>query len=154
MPFREKSAWISLLSTLLIWGYFFGILVREIGTRNPDGGALMGAFIGCTIALVVVQVTLQIAIAIAAPKEAEAPADERERLIELEASRIAFMVMGALVLAALLTLPVLAVAGPLIFKADPVGGSLTALGGGVFFALVLGEIVHAGWQILLFRRRA
>ena len=154
MTFREKSAWISLVTTLLIWGYFFIVLLREIGTRDPDGGALMGAFIVCTLALVAVQVVLYVAVAIAGPKDAAAPADEREQLIDLRASRAGFVVTGALVMSALLTLPFLAAAGPLIFETDPVVGSLTVLGGGVFFALVAGELVHAGWQIILFRRSA
>ena len=46
--------------------------------------------LGTVIALVVVQVVLTIAVAIFAPKEAGAPRDERDKLIELRAMRFAY----------------------------------------------------------------
>ena len=42
------------------------------------------------ISLIVVQVVLHIAVAIAAPEEARAPRVEREKLIDLKATRLAY----------------------------------------------------------------
>lgn len=154
MSYREKSAWISFVTTLLIWGWFFAVLMREIGSGDPRGGVLMGTFIACTVTLVVVQIVLYVAIALTAPKDAEARADERERLIDLKASRIAFITVSLLVIGTVIAVPLLAHAGPLIFPRDPMGGTLSVIGGSAFLAVVVGELVHAGWQILLFRRAA
>lgn len=154
MSYREKSAWISFVTTLLIWGWFFAVLMREIGSGDPRGGVLMGTFIGCTIALVAVQVVLYVAITLCAPRGAEARTDERERLIDLKASRIAFVTLSILVMGTVIVVPLLAHAGPLLFPRDPMGGTLSVIGGSAFLAVVVGELVHAGWQILLFRRAA
>jgi hypothetical protein len=46
------------------------------------------------IALAVVQTALTIAVAIFAPKEAKAPRDERDRLIDLRATRFAYAALA------------------------------------------------------------
>lgn len=97
MSFREKSAWISLVLILLIFGaYFWNVAGVVSGAADPHRGVqiqfgLVGAFI-------VLQIILHLAIAIRTPKEALAPRDERERLIDMKATRIAFpvLVIGAL----------------------------------------------------------
>jgi hypothetical protein len=58
---------------------------------GPQAGRFhFGSLLGTIIALVVVQVVLSVGVAIAAPKEAKAPRDERDKLIELKATRIAY----------------------------------------------------------------
>src|SRR5271167_4031409 len=87
MPFREKSAWISLVSMSGIYGLYFWSVIHA---RPQSGHVHFGSLLGTIIALVVVQVVLTIGVAIAAPKEAQAPRDEREKLIDLKATRVAY----------------------------------------------------------------
>ena len=73
MSFREKCAWISFVLLVLL----------------AAGFALL-------------QVLLRVIVARQAPKEARTPKDERERLIDLKASRIGFYALVAGVLLSML----------------------------------------------------
>jgi uncharacterized membrane protein len=86
MSFREKMAWISVGSMLVIFGVYFWSVVQ----RGPHGGVQFGALLASVIALVIVQVALIVVVAIFAPGEAQAPRDERDRLIALRATRMAY----------------------------------------------------------------
>ena len=87
MSFREKSAWISVISMTAIYGYYFWSVVHA----GPHLGSLhFAGLLATVIALIVVQVVLTIAVAIASPRDAQAPRDEREKLIELRATRMAY----------------------------------------------------------------
>lgn len=156
MSFREKSAWVSLVTTALIWGFYFVTLGHSLATGDPSGTRFVGLFVGCTIALVVVQVALIIALAIHSPKDAEdypSVPDERERLIELRSTRNAFAVLNALSMTVAIAAPLVAVAGPAMFR-DPGADGLLLIGSGVFFAVVAAELVRSASQIVYFRRAA
>ena len=87
MSFREKSAWISVLSMSGIYGFYFWSVIHS---RSKGGGFHFGGLLGTIIALVVLQVVLTVAVAIFSPREAKAPRDERDKLIELRAMRVAY----------------------------------------------------------------
>ena len=136
MSFREKSAWISLLSVSVIYGAYFWPIVQ----RGPHTGAFpVGRLIATVIALIVVQVVLHIAVAIAAPKEAQAPRDEREKLIDLKAIRIAYAGLAT-------GIALICLVGGL----DPPVFSANAL----LFALVTSELLRSSCQIVQYRRSA
>src|SRR5271165_4514093 len=86
MSFREKTAWISLISMTAIYGMYFWSVIRS--GRHAD--ANVGGLLGTIVALVIVQVVLTTAVAIFDPKSASAPSDEREKLIELRSTRVAY----------------------------------------------------------------
>jgi hypothetical protein len=90
MSFREKMAWISVVSVLGIYGYYFWSIVR---TGSFTSGTRFGGLVGTVIALIVVQVVLTISVAIFAPKEADAPRDERDKLIGLRATQVAYVLL-------------------------------------------------------------
>jgi hypothetical protein len=137
MSFREKSAWISLLSTLIIYGlYFRSVFHAGLRSASFDFGGLLGTI----VALVVVQVILTIAVAILTPKEAATPPDEREKLIDLKASRFAYAALSFSVACACFF------GGfnpPLIFSVNS-----------LLFILVMAEILRSGCQIIQYRRGA
>lgn len=90
MAFREKTAWVTLLTYLGVYGYYFWTVFRA-GPDHPYGARLIGAI----ALLVVIIVVCNIALAIWKPDEARLGADERERLIGLRATAIAFHVASA-----------------------------------------------------------
>ncbi len=91
MSFREKSAWISLLSMTGIYGVYFWTVIHA----GPQARGLhFGGLLGTIIALVIVQVALTVGVAIFAPAEANAPRDERDKLIELRAIRVAYAALA------------------------------------------------------------
>ncbi len=135
MSFREKCAWISLLSMSGIYGLYFWSVLRS--GRWSDGSRF-GGLLATVVTLVIVQVVLTVAVAIFSPKEADAPIDERERLIEFRATRFAYAVLAGSVACACLFggfLP------PVIFNANA-----------LLFVLVVAEMMRSGCQIVQFRR--
>ncbi len=136
ISYREKSAWIHLVSTLLISAFFFLHVPWTLRPRSSPG-LVHGLFI-CVLVWVVVQVIAHVVVARMAPDDAKAPKDERDRLIELKAVRIARVVyiVGSLSAVSLLH----------------VGATGPAVGFGVVFALVAGELVNYGARIVYHRR--
>jgi cytochrome b561 len=91
MSFREKSAWITLVSVLLCFGVYFGALA----TGRIDRFGMSGFHFALIsiIALVVLQVVLRVAVALGNLREARAPRDEREQLFELRARSLGYYVL-------------------------------------------------------------
>jgi hypothetical protein len=94
MSFREKSAWISFFCLLIFGGLYAWHSVRGEFFRVRGIGPMVFVF-GTMAALVALEIGLHVALAIRSPKEARTPKDERERLIDLRASRVAFYVLFA-----------------------------------------------------------
>src|SRR5688500_6300594 len=97
MSFREKSTWISFVLLLAISVPFFYQFLRiESGTASSQSSFHL--FLALVIGFIVGEVVLHAIIAMQSPRDARAPKDERERLIDLKAVRVAFFVLmtGAL----------------------------------------------------------
>ena len=136
MPFREKTAWIAVVSMTLIYAiYFWSVWQHRPETRFPYLGLL-----DTVISLVVVEVTLTIVAAIFSPTDAKAPRDEREKLIELRAARVAYSGLAT------------GVACACFFGAfhPPIIFNVNAL----LFILVTTEIMRCTYMIIQFRRGA
>lgn len=136
MSFREKGAWISLLSMTVIYGLYF----RSVILAGPQAGFRFGGLLGTIIALVVVQVVLYIAVAIFAPTDADAPPDERDKLVELRAIRVAYAGLS------------IGIAFACFFGAfnPPIVFNVNAL----LFILVTAEVLRCACQIVQYRRGA
>lgn len=93
MPFREKSAWVSLIATVAVYGVYFALLVPRLAA--DPGHAYFGLLFGCVFSLIVLQIILQTGIAIIARDQANLPPDERERLTGLKSDRIAMGVLSS-----------------------------------------------------------
>jgi hypothetical protein len=135
MSFREKSAWISLVSVGGIYAFYFWSVFHS-GAR-ASGFQYVG-LLETVIALAVVQTTLMIAVSIFAPKEARAPRDEREKLIDLKATRFAYFVLAGSIACACFFR---GFPRPIIFDANA-----------LLFILVVAEILRSGCQIVQYRR--
>lgn len=135
MSFREKTAWISLVSMLAIYGLYF----RSV-YHTGFGAFHFGGLLGTIIAVVIVQVTLTVAAAIFAPKDAKAKPDERDKLIDLRSARFAYAVLAGSVACACFF------GGfnpPIVFNANA-----------LLFILVMAEVLRSGSQIVQYRRGA
>jgi hypothetical protein len=134
MPFREKTAWISLISMAGIYGVYFWWLIRA----GHGAGSRTGGLLVTVIALVMLQSLLIIAAAIFDPKNAQAPRDEREKLIELRATRFAYAGLATGIAFAIFFA---AFPNPIMFGANS-----------LLFILVVAEIMRSGSQIVQYRR--
>jgi uncharacterized membrane protein len=154
MAFREKTAWISVATTILIWGYYCTQAMPPLLAGTADAGDFVGLLIGCTILSVIFQVVLTVIIAVMAPRDAEARADERERLFELRAGRIAYLIFSPLAATVAISSPFVIAASPHLFPTDPLGSAVLLMANGILFSLFFAELVRAGVQIAQYRRAA
>lgn len=136
MSFREKSAWIALVAHGLVFGGYFYTLWQGWDARYASGLSI-GLMIGAVVMLVIITAVLSIAAALFNPKAASAPADERERLVDLKAERIASYT---------LSVGVVCLIGALLMNWN---GILVA--NLLLAAMVISELVKAAAQILYFR---
>jgi uncharacterized membrane protein len=136
MPFKEKIAWISVVTTVLIWGTYFGFMAATAG-RYPGPVYFVG-FIGAVIVQTILVVVASIVTAILAPADASAASDERDRAISRRAYALAYPVLLALVFC---------VAGSVHFGVRSVGMAY-----GIMGAIVIAEIVHYAAQIAGYRK--
>ena len=137
MSFREKSAWISMLSISGIYGFYFWSVMHP---GSQVGGYHFGGLLDTIIALVVVQIVLTVAVAIFKPNEAKAPRDERDKLIELRAMRVAYTALATSVALACFFG---AFDPPILFNTNA-----------LLFILVTAEILRSACQIVQYRRGA
>ena len=135
MSFREKSAWISFVLIVLVFGPYFWLVGRSLmGGEHVHGGTQFALI----LLFVVLEIVIHIAIAVQSPRDARAPKDEREDLIDLRATRIAFYVLFGGALLSIFTMH---------FRV-----TVWILSQFVLFSIVIAELVKFASQIAFFRR--
>ena len=139
MPFREKSAWITLISTLLCAGLYFGAIATGRIERFSMSAFHYALF--CIILLIVLQVVLHFLAAFMSPRDARAPLDEREQIFEIRARSVGYYVLMTWMFGL-----IFAVHFPVVRKIDVV--FICMLG------MVVATIAVAVTQIIQFRRGA
>ena len=98
LSFREKSIWISLVSTALFYGYYFLRAFNEIFYIKNYSPGLIFLFIIITILIIVVQIISHIIISVfskTAREEARERDDERDRLIKAKGITNSYYVLSA-----------------------------------------------------------
>ncbi|WP_193336724.1 hypothetical protein [Devosia beringensis] len=151
---REKTSWIAVLTTLVIWSYYFSVFWINALNGRIDGVELRTLFIICMGLSVVIMLSLTIAVAVMARQSLDAAPDERERQIEARADSIGFKLLEVLVpivlIGGLLNLDVIRGA----FPADPVGSTAILFANGFLMTMVVTELVRESVKIVLFRMAA
>lgn len=141
MSFREKSAWISFICILIFGGLYGWHSVQVQLLHAHDHNPMLYVF-GTMGAVVALEIALHVAIAIQSPREARTPKDEREKLIDLRASRVAFYALFVGSLASLglgMHLP---------------GANRFLMAELLMGAIIATLLVRFGTQIVLYRRDA
>ena len=96
MSFREKSAWITLVSVLLCFGAYFGTVFTHWGSLAPQTNGWL--LLSCVGAFVLLQIVLTLVAAWTTPKDGRSPQDERERMIQARSHTIGYYVLVGLML--------------------------------------------------------
>lgn len=138
MPFREKTAWGMGLVLILAGIWYFKRVVGLSEALGETATPNIGFVIGYIVLVVLASILVNILIASASGKDAEAPADERERAILDKAGHWSGYVLA-----------VGAVAGLLHFSWQNDGNLLFHI---VFGALMASQVAEYVFQIFLFRR--
>jgi hypothetical protein len=140
MSFREKTAWVTLIAFVIV------SLMYWFHVRSPfephSGPLVLFAMAASIAALVVIEIVARVVLHLRNPQDARAPMDERERLIDLKALRVAYFVFtfGAL--------------GGVFVSLHVVGAGPVAEGMAVFLAFVLAQIAKQVACIIYYRRGA
>jgi len=93
MTYQEKSLWVSLVSTVVIFGIYFFQAFSVMSDPARSGQTLITYFIIAVVAAIVVQIATQVWFAMTDRKAVEAGMDERDKSIDLKTTRRAYYVL-------------------------------------------------------------
>ncbi len=144
MSFREKSAWVMIVALLIAGANYVVDVLRAslaLGHIAPPSGGLVLAYI---IVLAILAVFGETILALISPKEAQAGADERDRLVAARAGQV-FGVVLAVAVVSLLGSYVLGPHGGTVMNGD-------ALFQGLLVAMMVAQITEYAAQIWFYRR--
>jgi hypothetical protein len=144
MPMREKSAWGSLIATLMAYGLYFAVLLPRFAASPVGQPRFLALLVACVVLLIALQIVFQAGIAITASDQANLPMDERERWIALKSDRIALGVLTTLLASGWLLLLALPDFTP----------NRAILANTLLFSLVVAAVTKYASQIVTFRRAA
>jgi uncharacterized membrane protein len=94
MSLQEKSTWVSLLSTVGVFGYYFYNIILLAGLPEAEALSIALAISVKTISLVVIiEILFQSLLAASNHREAALGNDERDKLFKDKSSSIAYTVL-------------------------------------------------------------
>jgi len=137
MSFREKTAWIGIVSLLGIIAWYFWPFVHA-GQHGREFSFLRLAIAAAVI--MIMQTVVRMVVTAFTSKKERTPPDEREKMIETKSKRFAYAVLAWAVRCACFF-------G--IFNPTIVFSPNTLL-----FFLLISEVLGTGYQIVLLRRGA
>jgi archaellum biogenesis protein FlaJ (TadC family) len=140
MSFREKTAWITLCAILIVSGMY--VLHMPTPFRPHPAPDVLHAMGASLLAYVLIEFVAWLVLRWRYPRDAREPKDEREKLIDLKAIRIAYYALATGALAGIFVTLHVANTGPV------------AVGMVVFLAFVLSQVVKHAARIVYYRRGA
>ncbi|MBX3563952.1 MAG: hypothetical protein KF730_05165 [Sphingomonas sp.] len=151
MAFREKMLWASLASTLAIWGWYFWGFAGAVRAGRFDQAMETGDFILAIVLLVIVHIVLAVVLALMSGRDAQSPADDREKAIALLGYRSAYVTLSLIVVMLMITGPVLLRIAAEWTPAFPHGMAPVLTGNTLLAALVIAEVANSVTQLIRFR---
>jgi len=139
MPFREKKAWATLFTLLIVFVPYYYFMVDLYHQPEPDFHELAHLATVALHAFIVLEVVLLLLARWLSPEDKGIPLDEREQLFAARATKIAYV---TLIIASI------AVVFPMIHV---IGGNW-GWGMSVLGAIILAEMVRAIALIVQYRR--
>ena len=151
MSFREKSIWISLVSTLLIFGdYFLNVLSLSELPAEAAKAAALGLSLRAIFLIIIVEVVFQSMLALSNRKAAGLGADERDKLFEYKGNNFGYTVLVIGVFITLGRIVLLEINPELIGQSD--GLTIPLLTAHILlFSFILSEIVRFSAQLYYYR---
>lgn len=141
MTFREKKAWITLITLVVVFAVYFPYMVNAYHSGEYGMTYLTHVAVIALAAFVVMEIVLLLIVALRSPMDARTPKDERETLIELKANRVAYNCLMVFVIISV------------FFNIHGDGGNW-GWGNLFFLAVILAEVINFATQIILYRRDA
>lgn len=151
MSFREKSIWISLIATLLIFGdYFLNIISLSGLPADVAKTAALGLSLRAFFLIIIVEIIFQGMLAASNRKAAELGADERDKLFAYKGNNIGYTVLVIGVFIALGRIVVLEINPEFIEQSN--GLTIPLLTAHILlFSFIFSEIVRLSAQLFFYR---
>ncbi len=137
MSFREKSAWITLITVIACMGAYYAAILSGL-VKSQSMPALYLA-LGCIVALIVLQAGLNLIAMATTGKDGRGPRDEREKLIQARSHTIGYYTL------------MVAVAS-LFIPTHTRGVTMIDIVNYALLCMVIAALVVAIAQIVMFRR--
>jgi uncharacterized membrane protein len=156
MSFKEKSTWVSLLATLLIFGnYTISVFSMDSSVLNPDEmiEVALDNLSSAIFFIIIVEIIFQSLIAAGSRNKIELEGDERDSLITLTSNNSGYWVLsiGVIITIGQLILP--HVFGIEFSQEEHTSIPMFAMHL-LLFSFILAEIVRFSHQIYLYRKDA
>lgn len=139
MSFREKKAWVSIFTLLIVFIPYYYFMVNVYHRPDPNYTNLGHLALVALTAFIVLEIVLVLVARILSPEDAGIPTDEREQLFAFRAARVAYVSLIVLIVAVIF---------PMIhYHAGNWGWGMAFLG-----AIIVAEIIRAVALIVQYRR--
>lgn len=138
MAFREKIHWVTLVTMILAFGWYFLAYPWQAANGPAGVWAAAGLLVPVTVAIIVAMTVATAVIAIRSPAEVDAKEDERDRNFHMRGTHYAYY---PLVVAIWINIF-------LIFWGVSQAQQLNLM----IVTLVAAELVRIGTQLVLYRR--
>ena len=139
MSFREKRAWVTLIALIVVLILFFLHIPPQRVLAPPQNMWVLHVLMLMITTFIVIEIVAYLVFRFRSPRDAKTPKDEREQLIELKATAVAFYVFAILSMGA-------------IFVTLHTGANEIGIGFVVLLSFVVAEIVNYALRIYYYRR--
>ncbi len=154
MSMREKVAWISTLTGLSIFGYYFWSVWADFDARVLDGDALFWRFVWCFGIAVAIMLPASLLAAWIGRQPFDPPLDEMEQGIERRSHRAGLGILEASLIGIILCSGLIADLARADYPADAAGATTIMLVNLLLLALAVSGILREIRIILEYRRYA
>ena len=152
MPFREKVAWVSLVSTVIIWSWYFCRVWQAIQVGKVADAGFVTLFFTALGVIVVVQVGILMLTSRGNLSDFDTKPDERESLIDGRANGAAYLMLMNFLVVLLASTSRIGDFSDAGFASDPAGSAVVLMANGVVLCIVLAAVVHDAALVFFFRR--
>jgi hypothetical protein len=139
MSFREKIAWVTLITLLVLTTLVLLHMTGHFTLRPEPNPFLFHVMLLSIVTFIAVEIVSHIVFTIMNPRDARVPKDERERLIVLKSAAISGLVYAVLSLGS-------------VFITLHLGANAIGVAYFVIFSFVIAEIVNYALRVFYYRR--
>ena len=154
MTMREKVAWISTLTGLTIFGYYFSSVWSDFSARQLDGDVLFWRFVWCFCIAIGIMLPASLLAAWAGKQQFDPPLDEMEQGIERRSHRSGLGVLEISLIGIVLLSGRITDMARADYPADAAGALNVMLVNLLLFALAVSGVLREIQIIFEYRRYA
>ena len=154
MTMREKVAWISVLASLTIFGWYFWSVWADHSALALDGDVLFWRFLWCFGIAVAIMLPASLLAAWLGRQDFDPPPDELETRIEAISNRVGLALLEVALVGVVLVSKSITDLARADYAADPAGATAVMLVNLVLFVTATAAVVREIIVIIQYRRYA